>query len=275
MSCFTKCGKWENFRHQLCILMVHQPPKRPWKMLLEAGNRINTGAGRYFYLRQNLESAGGLKEGARQGLWKDGSSSLRVIRISNRFVKGKQSKLQSFVLNLAQMIPLGFFQIFIIIEINNIWVYLHTLPILLNQGAIFELKAHTPKNANPTFQRHLPLGMGSIFVPVTVLHSSNCHTLLRNPQYAPLASVFLDYCSLCSAFCVPLDMGQILTWAAESHTVWILHMSQRNLPFSIPLYLSQHLAESSSFLSQTRGRKPPETHQRAEKQLLSRSKQFL
>lgn len=68
MSCFTKCGKWQNFRHQLCILMVHQPPKRPWKMLLEAGNSINTGVWRYFSLRQNLESAGGLKEGARHRL---------------------------------------------------------------------------------------------------------------------------------------------------------------------------------------------------------------
>lgn len=68
MSCFTKRGKWENFRHQLFTLMVHQPPKRPWKMLLEAGNRINTAAWRYLYMRQNLESAGGLKEGARQGL---------------------------------------------------------------------------------------------------------------------------------------------------------------------------------------------------------------
>lgn len=48
--------------------MVHQPPKRPWKMLLEAGNRINSAAWRYFYLRQNLKSAGGWKEGARQGL---------------------------------------------------------------------------------------------------------------------------------------------------------------------------------------------------------------
>lgn len=103
-------------------------------------------------------------------------------------------------------------------------------------GAIFELKACTQKNANPTFQRHLPLGMGSIFVPVTVLHSSNCHALLWNPQYAPLASVFLDYCSLWSAFCVPLDMGQILTWGAESCTMWILFVSQRNLAFysSVP-----------------------------------------
>lgn len=130
------------------------------------------------------------------------------------------------------MIPLGFFQIFVIVKINNIWVYPHTLPILLNQGVISELKACThKKNANPTFQRHFPLGMGSIFVPVTVLHSSNCHALLWNPQCTPLAGAFLDYCSLWSAFCVPLDMGQILTWGAESHTVWILLMSQRNLPF--------------------------------------------
>lgn len=129
------------------------------------------------------------------------------------------------------MIPLGFLQIFIIAKINNIWVYPHTLHILLNQAAIFELKACAQRNANPTFQRHLPPRMGSISVPVTVLHSSNCHGLLWNPQYVPVASVFLDYCSLWSAFCVPLDMGQILTWGAESYTMCILYMSQRNFLF--------------------------------------------
>lgn len=110
---------------------------------------------------------------------------------------------------------------------------------------------HT-KNANPKFQRHLPLGIGSIFVPVTVLHSSNCHAPLWNPQYTPLASVFLDYCSLWSAFCVPFDTGQILTWGAESCIMWILFLSPRSLPFSVPLSLGQYLAESPLFPRQTR-----------------------
>lgn len=121
---------------------------------------------------------------------------------------------------------------------------------------------HT-KNVNPRFERHLPLGIRSIFVPVTIFHSSNCHALLWNPQYAPLASVFLNYCSLWSAFCVPFDMGQILTWGAESCIMWILFVSQRNLPFSIPLYLGQHLAQSPPFPRQPR-EKTPETHQSTE-----------
>lgn len=103
------------------------------------------------------------------------------------------------------------------------------MPFLFNQVAIFELKAYTQKNANPKFQRHLPLGIGSIFIPVTILNSSNCHAPVWNPQCTPLTSIFLDYCSLWSAFCVPFDMGQISTWGTESCIMWILFVSQRNL----------------------------------------------
>lgn len=45
--------------------------------------------------------------------------------------------------------------------------------------------------------------------------------------------------------------------------MWILFVSQRNLPFSIPLYLGQHLAQSPPFPRQPR-EKTPETHQSTE-----------
>lgn len=122
----------------------------------------------YGFLNHRASSSSEMNLTAEMGVF-----LLQGLELETGLLKENKTKL-----NLAQMIPLGFFQIFIIVKINNIWVYYLTLPILLNQGAISELKACTQKNANPTFQRHLPLAMGSIFVPVTVLHSSNCHALL-------------------------------------------------------------------------------------------------
>lgn len=124
------------------------------------------------------------------------------------------------------------------------------MPFLFNQVAIFELKAHK-KMQIPNFKGtfHLELDLfSSLWLSCAALivmpHS--------NPQCAPLASLFLDYCSLWSAFCVLFEMDQILTWGAESCVRWILFVSQRNLLCSIPTYLGQNLAEFPPFPRQTR-----------------------
>lgn len=135
------------------------------------------------------------------------------------------------------------------------------MPFLFNQVAIFELKAHK-KMQIPNFKGtfHLELDLfSSLWLSCAALivmpHS--------NPQCAPLASLFLDYCSLWSAFCVLFEMDQILTWGAESCVRWILFVSQRNLLCSIPTYLGQNLAEFPPFPRQTR-EKEPKTQQSME-----------
>lgn len=135
------------------------------------------------------------------------------------------------------------------------------MPFHFNQVAIFELKAHK-KMQIPNFKGtfHLELDLfSSLWLSCAALivmpHS--------NPLCAPLASLFLDYCSLWSAFCVLFEMDQILTWDPESCIRWILFVSQRNLLCSIPIYLGQHLAEFPPFPRQTR-EKEPKTQQSME-----------
>lgn len=84
------------------------------------------------------------------------------------------------------MIPLSFFQIFIIVQINNIWVYPYTLSILLNQGAISELKARTQKKLQiPHFKGtfHLEWDLFLSCTALIVILCSEIHSTRLLPKY--------------------------------------------------------------------------------------------